>query len=202
LNIEITNTINDIFNKEKHYEKLVNIADNIQSGGTPKTNIKEYWENGDINWIRSEVCQNCYVYEEQVKDTITQLGMEKSNTKIFPKDTILVALVGATLGKIGYLTFDSCTNQNIAGIFNLRNVIPKYLFYILMNFKELNKYGKGDFKMLSITNLREFKIPVPSIEKQKDIVLKIENIEKEIKNAKNELKKLEELKKKVLEENL
>lgn len=202
LNMKITNTINAIFNEEKHYERLVNIADNIQSGGTPKTNIKEYWENGDINWIRSEVCQNCYVYEEQVKDTITQLGMEKSNTKIFPKDTILVALVGATLGKIGYLTFDSCTNQNIAGIFNLKNVIPKYLFYILMNFKELNEYGKGDFKMLSITNLREFKIPVPSIEKQKDIVLKIENIEKEIKNSENELKKLEELKKKVLEENL
>ncbi|EAJ2520157.1 restriction endonuclease, partial [Campylobacter coli] len=91
-------------------EKLNEIV-SIQSGGTPDRKIKEYW-NGNINWVKSEVCQNCYVYDYQVKEKITELGLQKSSAKLLKKETTLIALVGATIGKIGFLTFESATNQN------------------------------------------------------------------------------------------
>ena len=50
----------------------------IQSGGTPKREVAEYW-SGTINWLRSEVCQNCYVYEDAVNEKITELGLLKSS---------------------------------------------------------------------------------------------------------------------------
>ena len=67
--------------------------------------------------MRSEVCQNCYVYEKDVKEKITELGLEKSSAKLFKEDTVLIALVGATIGKVAYLTFEATTNQNIAGLY-------------------------------------------------------------------------------------
>ncbi|EHS2477541.1 N-6 DNA methylase, partial [Campylobacter coli] len=96
-------------------EKLNEIV-SIQSGGTPDRKIKEYW-NGNINWVKSEVCQNCYVYDYQVKEKITELGLQKSSAKLLKKETTLIALVGATIGKIGFLTFESATNQNITGLY-------------------------------------------------------------------------------------
>ena len=181
-------------------ENLGNIGE-IASGGTPSRKIKEYW-NGNINWIRSEVCQNNYVYEYQVKEKITELGLKKSNTKIFKKDTILIALVGATLGKVGYLTFESATNQNIAGIYNLKNMFPKMLFYILKNSKELQEYGKGSFKMLSITKLKNFKIPLPPLDIQKEIISKIENLEDKINNNKETIERLKKQKEEILQRHI
>ncbi|EAK7154940.1 restriction endonuclease, partial [Campylobacter coli] len=96
-------------------EKLNEIV-SIQSGGTPDRKVKEYW-NGNINWVKSEVCQNCYVYDYQVKEKITELGLQKSSAKLLKKETTLIALVGATIGKIGFLTFESATNQNITGLY-------------------------------------------------------------------------------------
>lgn len=113
-------------------EKLNEIV-SIQSGGTPDRKIKEYW-NGNINWVKSEVCQNCYVYDYQVKEKITELGLQKSSAKLLKKETTLIALVGATIGKIGFLTFESATNQNITGLYpkNLKILNTKYLYYACM----------------------------------------------------------------------
>ncbi|EHO7026612.1 restriction endonuclease subunit S, partial [Campylobacter jejuni] len=110
-------------------EKLNEIV-SIQSGGTPDRKVKEYW-NGNINWVKSEVCQNCYVYDYQVKEKITELGLQKSSAKLLKKETTLIALVGATIGKIGFLTFESATNQNITGLYpkNLKILNTKYLYY-------------------------------------------------------------------------
>ena len=197
----IQNIIHNLFTNNFTNNKLGEIAI-IQSGGTPSTKIKEYWENGTINWLRSEVCQNCYVFENQVSAKITELGLENSNAKLFPPNTILVALVGATLGKVGYLTFESSTNQNIAGLYRLKNYIPKILFYTLMNHSVLKNYGKGDFKMLSISKLREIKIPVPPLPEQEKIAAEITALEHTINQAKQELENLNNAKKQVLDKYL
>ncbi len=192
--------INDIKSINAELVKLDDVV-TVQSGGTPKTSIKEYYD-GNINWVRSEVCQNSYVYETQVKIKITSLGLEKSSAKLFPKNTILVALVGATLGKIGYLTFESATNQNIAGLFDFKNTFPKYIFHVLKNTPELNNYGKGDFKMLNMSNLKNIKIPLPNIETQKEIVSKIQKLEDKITKAKAIVKSSAEKKQAILKEYL
>lgn len=149
----------------------------VQSGGTPSREVAEYW-NGDINWIKSEVCQNCYVYENQVKEKITELGLKKSSAKILKKDSVLIALVGATIGKVGYLTFDSTTNQNIAGLYplNSENLNTKFLYFACLGLYHLFT-EKGGFTMANLTFIKNLKIPLPPIEAQEKIVNAIESVE-------------------------
>lgn len=152
----------------------------VESGGTPSKKISEYW-NGDINWIRSEVCQNCYIYESQVKEKITELGLKNSSAKIFKSNSVLIALVGATIGKVGFLTFESSTNQNIAGLYplNLQVLNPKFLYFACLElyprFREL-----GDFTMANLTFIRTLQIPLPPLEIQEQILSIIEKIEENI----------------------
>jgi len=153
----------------------------IQSGGTPSRKEPLYWENGTIDWLRSEVCQNCYVEKKDVKEKITQLGLEKSSAKLFKKDTILMALVGATIGRVAYLTFETSTNQNIAGIYpkDTSTLNPKFLFYTLMELFDEN-FGdkKGKFTMANLTTLRNIEIPLLNIQEQNSLVSNINKLEK------------------------
>ena len=177
----------------------------VQSGGTPKRAEKEYWENGTINWLRSEVCQNCYVYEDKVSEKITPLGLSKSSAKLLEKDTILIALVGATIGKVGYLTFEASTNQNVAGLSSKDKKVlnPKYLFYILMNDYEEN-FGsrKGKFTMANMGMIKNIEISLPSINMQEKLIKIIEKMEKEILTIERELSKIEHKKENILEKHL
>ncbi|RDU60297.1 restriction endonuclease subunit S [Helicobacter marmotae] len=174
----------------------------VQSGGTPSRNIAEYW-NGTINWIKSEVCQNCYVYENQVAEKITELGLKKSSAKILKKNSVLIALVGATIGKVGYLTFESTTNQNIAGLYplDLQILNTKFLYFacagLYPRFKEL-----GDFSMANLSFIKNLKIPLPPLNAQEQIVSVIENIEHKISKIDKELEILENQKAFILNKNL
>ncbi|EJW5421907.1 restriction endonuclease subunit S, partial [Campylobacter jejuni] len=182
-------------------EKLNEIV-SIQSGGTPDRKIKEYW-NGDINWVKSEVCQNCYVYDYQVKEKITELGLQRSSAKLLKKETTLIALVGATIGKIGFLTFESATNQNITGLYpkNLKILNTKYLYYACMGL-----YGQfrklGDFAMANSNFIKNLTIPLPPLEIQEKIVQNIELVEQQIDFLNLKLEFLEKEKEKILQKYL
>lgn len=169
--------------------KLGNIAD-VQSGGTPSRTNKEFW-NGNINWLKSEVCQNCYVYENQVTEKITELGLTKSAAKMFKKNSVLVALVGATIGKVGFLTFDSTTNQNIASLYplDLKELNSKFLYFAMFGLYPQFK-ARGDFSMANLTFIRNLQIPLPPIEAQEKIVQAINNIEQNINNLQTNLENL------------
>ena len=91
----------------------------LGAGGTPATKNKEYWENGTISWIGSNLCQNVILYENDGK-CITEAGLNNSSAKIFKPDTVLIALVGATIGKVALLKFDTTTNQNVLGMWGIR----------------------------------------------------------------------------------
>jgi len=176
-----------------------------QSGGTPKTEVAEYWQNGTINWLRSEVCQNCIVYQDSVKEKITELGLEKSSAKLFSKDTVLIALVGATIGRVAYLTFESATNQNVAGLYpkDENELLSKYLYYALLNDFEKN-FGdrKGKFTMANMSMIRNLEIPLPNIEDQQKLIKEIDSKEAEIKKIKVALANIQQEKADVLRKHL
>lgn len=182
-------------------EKLNEIV-SIQSGGTPDRKIKEYW-NGNINWVKSEVCQNCYVYDYQVKEKITELVLQKSSAKLLKKETTLIALVGATIGKIGFLTFESATNQNITGLYpkNLKILNTKYLYYACMGL-----YGQfrklGDFVMANSNFIKNLTISLPPLEIQEKIVQNIELVKQQIDFLNLKLEFLEKEKEKILQKYL
>lgn len=161
----------------------------MNAGGTPSKSNKEYWTNGTISWIGSNMCQNKVIYKNDDK-YITESGLKHSSAKIFPVDTVLVALVGATIGKTALLKFETSTNQNILGI---RKIVesgyePIFVFYHLQFlYDKFINIGDGGFSMASKDFVSKLPIYKLSIEKQRKFskfVLKINQISYILENQK------------------
>ena len=152
----------------------------IESGGTPSKKVSEYWNGGTIKWLASSVCQNKKCVEE-VTDYITEEGMRHSSAKMQHADTTLIAMVGATIGKVAYLTFDATTNQNVASLYPLDEAIlyAPYLFYACTSlYDKFVELGKNGFAMASLGFIRGLSIILPSLEKQKRIAEVLDKFEK------------------------
>ena len=109
-------------------KSIKEIADTY-SGGTPLSTNSSYYENGTIPWINSgEVNEPIIV---NTNNFITELGLQNSSAKFYPKNTILVAMYGATAGKVSLLTFEATSNQAICGVISKQNEITYYLFLLL-----------------------------------------------------------------------
>ena len=97
------------------------------SGGTPKRTNKDYW-NGSINWLKSGELNDGYI--DKVEETITEEGLNKSSAKVFESGTLLMAMYGATVGRLGILNVDTSTNQAVCAIFNKFNLFSnEYIFF-------------------------------------------------------------------------
>ncbi|MDO8874249.1 MAG: restriction endonuclease subunit S [Methanoregula sp.] len=105
-----------------------------KSGGTPSTLKEEYWKNGTVPWVNSGALKDNFV--NQPSTLITKLGLENSSAKLFPKKTVLIALTGATTGRVGILDIESSTNQSVVGILPNSKFISEFLFYTLMYSRE------------------------------------------------------------------
>ena len=142
----------------------------VGSGGTPSKSKHEYWDNGNIPWLKSESCNNEPVYF--ANNFITEIGLAKSSAKLLKEKTTLIALVGATIFKTAFLEFSAATNQNIASIKSKKPdaVNDKFVFYYITNLYEVLKSEMRNYGMLNLTTLRQFKIPIPPPEEQSRIV--------------------------------
>lgn len=104
------------------------------SGGTPSTTKREYWENGTVPWINSGALKDSVI---NVPSTyISDLGLARSSSKVFPKNTVVVALTGATTGRVGLLDFPCATNQSIVGLYPSEYLLPKFIFYYFLAIRE------------------------------------------------------------------
>lgn len=81
---------------------------NTASGGTPSRKIDAYF-NGSINWIKTQELQDGFVFETDEK--ITETGLQNSSAKVFPMNSVIIAMYGATIGKLGILAEQASTNQ-------------------------------------------------------------------------------------------
>ena len=149
----------------------------IVTGGTPSTSVIEYWDGGDIPWLQSGCCQNCYVSE--ASKYITKKGYDNSVTKMMPANTILIALTGATAGKVGYLTFEACGNQSITGITpDETKLLPKYLYYFLISRRDktVSDCTGGAQPHISQEYVKHINIDLPSISKQNEIIRTLDSL--------------------------
>lgn len=166
---------------------------NIQSGGTPSRSCVEYWENGKIPWVKISDIKDKEL--NQTEEFITELGVEKSSAKLFPKGTILYSIF-ATLGEVCILNIDATTNQAIAGLqLTNESVLPDYLYYYLVSKKDFVNYiGRGVAQNnINLKILRNMEIPIPNKEEQERIVLRLNKLNQCISLRKQQLKKLDEL---------
>ena len=153
---------------------------NVSSGGTPATGEKAYWENGTIPWIGSNMCQDTMLSENDGK-FITEEGYAHSSAKWFHKGTVLVALVGATIGKTALLRFDTTTNQNIAAIDVTQNAAfsSEFVFYHMqMLYSKFMEIGSGKFKMANQGFIRQLPLICPPIELQEQFAAFVEQTDK------------------------
>ena len=186
----------DPITNEKGWEvKKLGEEFNISSGGTPDTKITHYWDGGNISWIGSNMCQNEIIYNNDGK-YITDLGLSNSSAKVYQEGYVLVALVGATIGKTALLRFPTATNQNVAGINVPQNseYTSEFIFCLIRNLYELFvSIGSGKFKMANLSFIRSLPLLSPPLPLQHQFASKIEAIERQKELIKQSISETETL---------
>lgn len=144
------------------------------SGGTPLRANADYWF-GDITWYKSGELTDTYLDAES-EEKISAVGLKESSATLFPKGTLLIAMYGATAGKLSILNRDASTNQAICGFFHNEFIETKYLFYFLMaqRAKMISDSWGMSQPNISQTYLRNFVFALPPVEEQKVIIEKVE----------------------------
>ena len=145
--------------------KLGDICE-IVSGSTPKTSIDEYWD-GDIDWITpAEISEDTYIVEESVRK-LTQLGVDKTGLKPFPKGTVILSS-RAPIGKVAIAGKEMYCNQGFKNLICSDKVLPEYLYWFLRgNTAYLNSLGRGaTFKEISKGIVAEIEINLPDKKEQ------------------------------------
>lgn len=104
------------------------------SGGTPASTNSEYYDGGDIPWINSGELNNPII--TSTTNYITEEGLNNSSAKLYPQDTVLVALYGATAGKVSLLSFEACSNQAVCGVIPQNKIMTTYIRYYLSSLYE------------------------------------------------------------------
>lgn len=152
--------------------RYLKIADfcSTGSGGTPSKSKPEYYEGGDIPWIKSGDLKDSTIYD--ANEYITAAGLENSSAKIVEKDSILIAMYGATVGRLAILGINAATNQAICNIRPDTTIADmKYLYYFLRSkfsyFVE-NAVG-GAQPNISQGLIKSLEVPLPSLIEQKRI---------------------------------
>jgi len=135
------------------------------SGGTPHRGHIEYFY-GNIPWVKSGELKDGYINDTEEK--ITKLGLDNSNAKVLPTGTLLIAMYGATVGKLGILEIAAATNQAICAILPNSNVLTDFLFFFFLYYRKdlINKSYGGAQPNISQELIRKTLIPMPAINDQ------------------------------------
>ena len=104
------------------------------SGGTPTSTNRDYYEGGDIPWINSGELNSPII--TSTSSYITEIGLNNSSAKLYPQNTVLVALYGATAGKVSLLSFEACSNQAVCGVMPNKSIQTTYIRYYLSSLYE------------------------------------------------------------------
>lgn len=152
------------------------------SGGTPNRKNDAYY-GGTIPWVKSGELGKGIIYDTEEK--ITEQAVKESSAKIFPKGTLLIALYGATIGKLGFLGVPAATNQAVCGIFANEKIDLQFLSYYLFHKRnDLIAQGTGGAQPnISQTILKNLPIPLPPLTTQHAIVTRIETLFAELDKA-------------------
>ena len=148
-------------------------------GGTPSRNEEKYW-NGKIPWLNSGKTNELRI--TKASEYVTELGLEKSSTKLMPQYTTVLAITGATLGQVSMLGSEMCANQSVVGIYSDKN--PEYVFYLMKDKiqKLIQSASGGAQQHINKDIVNEMKFVLPADTMLNDFKDIIRPINKEIFN--------------------
>ena len=146
----------------------------VQSGGTPLVSNKTFW-GGGIPWYSSGELNSLLTVDPE--RTITDAGLKGSNTKLFPRGSLLIGMYDTAALKMSVLDRDGAFNQAIAGVKPNENIDTIFLLHAINSVKPfLLSLRRGvRQKNLSLTKIKEIQLRIPPIAKQKEIVAKLES---------------------------
>jgi type I restriction enzyme S subunit len=174
----------------------------VETGGTPSRRNPKYFKDGKIPWLKTQELNDGYIYESEEK--ITEEALKHSNAKLFPVNTILIAMYGATVGKLGYLMLECSTNQAFAALLpNPQVYCSKFLFYFLLKERErLISVASGAAQQnLNLSIIKNFEIFIPEdINEQKRIADILSAFDDKIELNNKIIKILEEMAREVFKE--
>jgi type I restriction enzyme S subunit len=144
---------------------------NIGSGTTPKSGSGLYYENGTINWLNTGDLNDSYITETNKKITEAAFN-EFSTLKVYAENSIVIALYGATIGKIGQLKIETTTNQACCVLSDSDDIENRFLFYFLLSAREyiISKAYGGGQPNISQDLIKQLYISAPSKDEQYQII--------------------------------
>ena len=151
--------------------RLGNIGD-WGSGATPNRTTPEYY-NGNIPWLKTGDLNDNYITD--IPETITELALAKTSVRLNPIGSVLIAMYGATIGKLGILKIPATTNQACCACVPFTDIYNEFLFYFLMSQKvAFVKRGEGGAQPnISKEKIVSTLMPLPPVAEQKRIVEKL-----------------------------
>ena len=168
------------------------------SGGTPRRDIKEYY-GGNIKWLKSGELKDNFIFSTE--ETITPEGLKNSSAKYVDKGTLLIAMYGATAGKVGYTMERLTINQAICAI--KPKIADFYSFFYFYFFQKIRenilslRYG-GAQPNLNQQIISNLSIPLPPLEEQKAIAEVLRSVQLAIEKTEEVIRATKELKKSMM----
>ena len=179
------------------FNKLYEFA---AEGGTPDTNNKKYYENGNIPFIKIEDTTKKYITDSFSK--ITELGLNKSSAWIIPKDSVIFTN-GATVGNVSINKIPVSTKQGILGIIPKQEITSEYMYYLLSgnDFQKnvKSRIARGTFATISLKNMDEINVRIPKEKEEQYFVASfLSHIDELIDNSQKIIEKKEKIKSSLL----
>ena len=162
---------------EVEWKTLGDVTKKWYSGGTPTAGKAEYYENGDIPWLRTQEVKFSDIDSTEIK--ITQVALKKSAAKWIPENCVIIAISGATAGRSAINKIPLTTNQHCGCLeIDDSKALYRYVFHwISFNYENIKLLGQGARGDLNSTIIKNFKLPIPyatdpdkSLEEQARIV--------------------------------
>ena len=164
------NNINTLLQgAEVQWKTLGEVAIKISSGGTPNTGVSSYYD-GNIPWLRTQEVGSGDIWDTGIK--ITESGLKNSSAKMIPENCVIVAMYGATVGKVGINKIPLCTNQACANI-QLNEDVANYRYvyhFLLSQYEYIKSLGAGSQTNINAQIVKNLSIPIPPLPVQTEIV--------------------------------
>lgn len=178
--------------------KSIGSLTSLTAGGTPSTQIKDYWNPKEIPWLSSGEVNKKIIYFTD--NMISKQGLNNSAAKFIPKYSVLIALAGQgkTRGTVAISEIELTTNQSVASILPSEKLDMYFIYYNLdSRYEEIRSMstGVGGRGGLNLAILKSIKIALPPQKEQKQIAEILSTVDNKLENLKEKKQSFEELKK-------